>query len=93
MSDISMTREHDLAPAEARASIEKLAVKLAERLGGTWSWQGDAVVCESRGARAIVAYDDHSISIDVVLPRMLRPLRRRLEAKIEESFERYFRRQ
>jgi putative polyhydroxyalkanoate system protein len=92
MSDISMKREHDLDPDEARASIEKLAAKLAERLGGSWSWQGDTVICESRGAKARVGYDESSIWIDVALPRAFRPLRRRLESKIEESFDRYFRR-
>ena len=92
MSEISMKREHDLDREEARAGIEKLATKLAERLGGTWHWQGDTVICESRGATARVGYDEHSISIDVALPRAFRPLRRRLERKIDESFDRYFRR-
>jgi len=92
MSDISMTRAHELDSEQARANIEKLADKLAERLGGSWSWQGDTAICESRGVRARVEYDASSISIDVVLPRAFRPFRRRLESKIEESFERYFRR-
>jgi putative polyhydroxyalkanoate system protein len=92
MADISIRRGHDLGRDEARASIGKLASKLAERLGGEWRWEGDTAVCESRGAVARVGYDDREISVEVTLPRLLKPLRRRLEDKIDESFDRYFRR-
>jgi putative polyhydroxyalkanoate system protein len=92
MSDISIKRPHELDREEVRANIAMLADKLSERLGGSWSWQGDTAICESRGAKARVGYDEYSISIDVVLPRAFRPFRRQLESKIEESFERYFRR-
>jgi hypothetical protein len=42
MSDIHMKRAHDLAPQEVEARIEKLA----DRLGGTWCWEGTEAVCE-----------------------------------------------
>ncbi|MBJ18152.1 MAG: hypothetical protein CL933_01895 [Deltaproteobacteria bacterium] len=70
--------------------IEGLADKVSSRLGGSWHWQGKEAVCEARGAEARVAYDDTSISIDVSLPLVLRPLRGKLESKIEEYYERYF---
>ena len=69
---------------------DPLAEKVAGRLGGSWCWEGDEAVCEVRGAKARVGYDDEEISIDVSLPLMLRPLRGKLETKIEEYFERYF---
>ncbi|MAG33503.1 MAG: hypothetical protein CL908_21715 [Deltaproteobacteria bacterium] len=90
MADIEMSRAHGLDEREARERIEGLATKVSDRLGGSWSWQGNAAVCEARGARARVAYDEESISIALSLPRMLRPLRGKFEAKIEEYFERYF---
>jgi D-glycero-D-manno-heptose 1,7-bisphosphate phosphatase len=91
MANISMKRDHDLEPEAVRANIEALADKLADRLGGSWCWDGDTAVCSVRGAKARVGYDASSVSIDVSLPRTLAPFRRRLESKIEESFERYFR--
>lgn len=91
MADISFKREHGFEdPDDVRSRIEGLAEKLAERLGGSWTWQGDRAVCEARGAKADVGYDDKSISIDISLPLMLRPLRSRLESKIDEYYEQYF---
>ena len=91
MSDIQMRRAHGLPPQEVQARIEKLAGKLADRLGGTWCWEGQEAVCEARGAKARVGYDETSISMNVKLPMLLRPMRSRLEAKIDEYFEEYFR--
>lgn len=90
MADISMKRSHDLEPDEVRSRIEGLAEQLANRLGGRWRWQGEEAVCEARGAKARVNYDASSISLDVSLPLILRPLRGKLESKVEEYFERYF---
>lgn len=91
MAEISMRRRHGYDDPDAiRSRIEGLAEKVADRLGGTWQWQGDEAVCEARGAEARVGFDDESISIDVSLPLMLRPLRGKLESKIEEYYARYF---
>ena len=91
MAEISMRRSHGFDdPIAVRSRIEGLADKVADRLGGEWHWEGDAAVCETRGAEARVAYDAETISIDVSLPLMLRPLKGKLESKIDEYYERYF---
>lgn len=91
MADISMKRRHGFdRPDEVRSRIEGLSEKVADRLGGTWCWEGDEAICRTRGAVARVSYDDKDISIDVSLPLMLRPLRGKLQEKIEEYFGRYF---
>ena len=90
MSDISMKRKHGLGENEIRDRIEKVADKISDRIGGKWDWDGDEAVCEARGAKARVGYDKEEVSMDVSLPRLLRPMRGKLEAKIEEYFDRYF---
>lgn len=90
MADISIKRNHQLEREKMEATIEKLAQKLTDRLGGTWCWEGDTAVCELSGARATVEYDASTVSIDVTLPAMMRPLRSRIERKIDEYYERYF---
>ena len=90
MSDISMKRKHGLDESVVRERIEKVAEKISERLGGTWDWDGNEAVCEARGAKARVGYDNEEVSMNVSLPRLLRPMRGRLEAKTEEYFDRYF---
>ncbi len=90
MAQIEMRRSHGLGAERARGQIELLAERLAEKLGGSWRWQGERAVCEARGAKACVAYDAQTVSIEVDLPFVMRPMRKILEAKIEEYFERYF---
>lgn len=90
MADISMKRAHGLERSDVQERISQLADKLADRLGGSWDWDGDDAVCEARGAKARVAYDEENISMDVSLPMMMKPLRGALEKKIDEYFARYF---
>ncbi len=90
MAQISMKKVHALGAEKARGQIELLAQKMAERLGGAWRWQGEQAVCEARGAKARVFYDAESISIEVDLPFAMRPMRKLLEAKLEDYFQRYF---
>lgn len=90
MAQISMKKIHALGAEKARGQIELLAQKMAERLGGAWRWQGEQAVCEARGVKARVFYDAESISIEVDLPFAMRPMRKLLEAKLEDYFQRYF---
>ena len=91
MADISITRDHGFEDADdVRSRIEGLSQLVADRLGGQWCWEGDEAVCEARGAEARVGYDAQTISIEVRLPLVLRPLSGRLEDKILEYYERYF---
>jgi hypothetical protein len=84
MAEIEMERAHDLPPAEIRGRIAGLADKISGRLGGSWVWQGDEAICEARGAKARVGYDEKTIFVEISLPKVMRPFRRKLEAKIDE---------
>lgn len=90
MAQIRMKRIHALGAERARGQIEILAERMADRLGGAWRWHGERAICEARGARASVVYDATTVSIEVELPLMMRPMRGVLEAKLEEYFQRYF---
>jgi hypothetical protein len=84
MAEIEMERAHDLPPEEIRGRIAGLADKISGRLGGSWDWQGDHAICEARGAKARVGYDEKTIFVEISLPKVMRPFRRKLEAKIDE---------
>ncbi len=84
MPEIKMTRAHELAPSEIRDRIGGLADKISGRLGGSWNWEGEVAVCESRGAKARVGYDASAIFVEILLPTAMKPFRRKLEAKIDE---------
>lgn len=85
-----MKRKHGLGEDEVRERIGKVADKISDRIGGSWDWDGDDAVCEARGAKARVCYDNEEVSMDVSLPMLLRPMRGKLETKIAEYFDRYF---
>jgi putative polyhydroxyalkanoate system protein len=89
MAEISMKRAHALEKQEIRDRIERLADKISGRIGGSWDWQGDEIVSEARGAKARVGYDASSISVEISLPRSMRPFRRKLESKIDEYLIRF----
>ncbi len=84
MPEIELKRIHDLDPSEIRDRIGRLADKISDRLGGSWNWQGEAAICEARGAKARVGYDESAIFVEISLPKAMRPFRRKLEAKIDE---------
>ena len=90
MPEISIWRKHGMDENEVRGRIEGLADKISKRLGETWSWHGDQAVCDARGAQARVGYDAESISLEVSLPRMMKPFSGKLEVKIIEYLNRYF---
>lgn len=90
MADISIKKNHQRSREDVRATIEQLAGKLSDRLGGQWCWEGDVAVCEAHGVEARVGFDTESVSIDVTLPRMMKPLRKKIEATVEEHYGRYF---
>lgn len=84
MARISVKRSHGLARDDVRVRIEAMADKLAQRLGGTWQWQGDEAVSEVRGIQARVGYDESTVSVDIALPLAMKPLQRKLESKVDE---------
>ena len=84
MAEIEIQRSHGLEASEIRDRIAGLADKISGRLGGSWNWAGDEAICEARGARARVGYDDSSIFVEISLPKAMRPFRRKLESKIDE---------
>jgi putative polyhydroxyalkanoate system protein len=89
MAEIMMRRAHSLDAGEIRSRIGGLADKISNRLGGSWDWQGDEAICEARGAKARVGYDKSTIFVEISLPKIMRPFRRKLEAKIDEYLERF----
>ncbi len=84
MAEIEIKRSHQLKVAEIRGRIAGLADKICDRLGGSWDWQGDDAICEARGAKARVGYDDRSIIVEISLPKSMLPFRRKLVEKIDE---------
>ena len=93
MSEIKMQRRHGYSDLDdVRSRIEGLADRVSDKIGGTWTWEGNDADCKARGAKARVGYDEENVSIEISLPLMLRPLQARLESKIEEYYGRYFER-
>lgn len=49
MADISITQQHRLAPAEARAAAQQIVDQMAAEYEVTAGWEGDDVLVFARG--------------------------------------------
>jgi len=92
MATIEMTKNHTLGNDGARAKAEELAKSLQAKLDLEWSWAGDAINFKSKGGAAKgttgrVKVSASSISVEVDLPLMLRPLKGMVEGKIKEKLD------
>ena len=55
MSTIEIRHPHSLAPAQARKAVEDFAVKLGERFGLDYRWEGDVMHFKRTGVDGQIA--------------------------------------
>jgi putative polyhydroxyalkanoate system protein len=92
MATIEKTKTHALGIEGARAKAEELAKSLQSRFELEWSWTGDVINFKSttgaaKGTSGKVRVAATSISVEVDLPLMLRPLKGMVEGKIQEKLD------
>jgi putative polyhydroxyalkanoate system protein len=83
MSRIQIRRTHHLTHKEARARINRVAKKLAERFSADTRWDGDDLVVEHSGLTGKVSVRKTEIVVDAKLGLALGLFRSRAETEIE----------
>ena len=84
MSEINIERSHTLGLSEARRRLSDMEGKLKERYGVKLTWKGDEAEVKGTGVSGTVALAEKSVSINLKLGLMVRPL----AGKIRETMER-----
>jgi len=85
---MKIRREHGIAPPEVDAKMTALAERIADQYGLKVVSRGHRSITAARtGANATVSWDDESLSLEVELGFLLRPLRGVIERTIREGLD------
>ena len=74
---------------KAREGAQKLAERLKEKLDAKFHWDGDVLKFERTGASGKITVGDKDVRIEVDLGLMLRPMKSKVEEKIEQYLKEY----
>jgi len=87
MASIAIQRRHQLGRKRVRALVRELAQTLEQELDATCHWHGDELRFERTGASGRVKVADDQVRIDVELGLLLRPMKGRIAAQINERLD------
>jgi len=89
VSDIEISREHQLGKADCMKLVKELAEKLESRLGGTSTVDGDKVHYSHMGAKGTLVAGECNIDVSVKLNMMTRAFKPKIEQEIVRLFDKY----
>ena len=89
MATVEVTREHHLGKEAARQRAERLADKLAQKLGADCTWTGDSLTFKRSGADGVIRVTDQLIEVTVKLGLMFTPMAGMVKGEIEKALDKY----
>jgi putative polyhydroxyalkanoate system protein len=90
MSDIRVERAHTLGKEAAFAAALKVAERLKEKAQLNYRIAGDAIEFDRAGAKGRILVAAESVTAEITLGLLMKPMRGMIESKIEDYFTRYF---
>ncbi|MBS0193205.1 MAG: polyhydroxyalkanoic acid system family protein [Proteobacteria bacterium] len=90
MASIDIRHPHDLAPAAARAAVERVAARMNEKFGIQHVWNGDALDFSGSGASGRVTLDTGAVHLRMKLGFPVSMFRGSIESAIHDYLEREF---
>lgn len=87
MAAILIRRPHQLGRDQIRGLVTELAESLERDLDATCQWEGDELHFARSGASGRVQLSDGEVSVEVTLGLLLRPLRGKIVAQINERLD------
>lgn len=90
MSKIDIRHAHSLAPAKARAAVQEVAEKLAERFGVDYAWHGDTLQFNRHGVDGQIALGPRQLQVTAQLGFLLSALKGPIEAEIRRVLDERF---
>lgn len=88
MSNIDITRQHDLDHEHARGAAETLAGDLSKKFDVDYEWEGDTLRFKRSGAKGYLDVLPKELKMHMELGMMLRPFRKKIESEIESQLDR-----
>lgn len=95
MADISVHRSHNLGLEEAQGKIDQIVADIREDFGNLVSsikWNNEKTVAQvmGKGFTGEFRVSESEVGVDVKLKIFARPLKGKVQSKIEERMNKYF---
>ncbi|CAN5692263.1 polyhydroxyalkanoic acid system family protein [soil metagenome] len=82
MSGIDIEHKHSLPPAKARKAVEEVAIKLGEKFGMNYRWEGDTLHFVRSGVDGRIALAPKRLHVTAKLGFLLSAMQGPIEAEI-----------
>ncbi|HEY4093255.1 MAG TPA: polyhydroxyalkanoic acid system family protein [Luteibacter sp.] len=90
MAKIDIRREHGKTAAEARAVVEKVGARMAEKFGTKGGWEGNAYAFSGSGVKGAIAVTDSDVHVTAELGMLLSAFKGKIEDEIRGKLNEYF---
>jgi putative polyhydroxyalkanoate system protein len=90
MSAIDIQHRHSLPAADARKAVEDVAVKLGEKFGLDYRWEGDTLHFVRSGIDGRIALAPSSLHVTAKLGFLLSALKGPIESEIRRVLDQKF---
>lgn len=90
MAKIDIRRAHGKSAAEARAVVDKVGARMAEKFGTKGAWQGDTYAFSGTGVKGGIAVTDAEVHVTAELGLMLSAFKGKIEDEIKGKLDQYF---
>lgn len=90
MSKISIRRKHSMNPQALAQQVEQLAEKIATRYGGSYGWQGDALMFQHDGGVDVcIQCTGEEVAVDARLGMLASMMKGKLTSEIEDYLDKH----
>lgn len=90
MPGIDIHHAHSLSPAKARKAVEEVAIKLGEKFGLDYRWEGDTLHFVRSGVDGRIAMAPRQLQVTAKLGFLLSALQGPIEAEIRRVLKQTF---
>lgn len=90
MPGIDIHHAHSLPPAKARKAVEEVAIKLGEKFGLDYRWEGDTLHFVRSGVDGRIAMAPRQLQVTAKLGFLLSALQGPIEAEIRRVLKQKF---
>ena len=90
MATISLVHNHTLSPEEALKRAQDLVKEVGNRLKAEISWNGPNATFKGSGFTGNAQLRPGAIALDVDLGLLLRPMKGKIESKLEQAIQERF---
>ena len=82
MPSINIERTHSLSVSKAKAAVDEVAVKIAEKFQMTTTWEGDHLKFSRKGVEGKIAVSQEHVKVDAELSFMVGLIKGTIEKEI-----------